>query len=150
MKLGGLQQQSLQLLHGPPTFVLKYAQDVIFIYLVLQHNVNMAEFWIQTSYYFFILETTEHFLKWGTGMLNSSWIPYISNQSNPMLQNQTAVIQFKFVSIKVAFIILSPSAIEASHSWLMRQFELYAIITQLIALMSVAACQASGRLCLFT
>ena len=26
------------------------------------------------------------FLKWGTGMLNSSWIPYISNQSNPMLQ----------------------------------------------------------------
>ena len=51
---------------------------------------------------------------------------------------------------KVAFIILSPSAIEASHSWLMRQFELYAIITQPIALMSVAACQASGRLCLFT
>ena len=50
---------------------------------------------------------------------------------------------------KVAFIILSPSAIEASHSWLMRQFELYAIITQPIALMSVAACQASGRLCLF-
>ena len=37
---------------------------------------------------------------------------------------------------KVAFIILSPSAIEASHSWLMRQFELYAIITQPIALMS--------------
>ena len=28
----------------------------------------------------------------------------------------------------------------------MRQFELYAIITQPIALMSVAACQASGRL----
>ena len=51
---------------------------------------------------------------------------------------------------KVAFIILSPSAIEASHSGLMRQFELYAIITQPIALMSVAACQASGRLCLFT
>ena len=39
------------------------------------------------------------FLKWGTGMLNSSWIPYISNQSNPMLQNQTAVIQFEFVFI---------------------------------------------------
>ena len=51
---------------------------------------------------------------------------------------------------KVAFIILSLSAIEASHPWLMRQFELYAIITQPIALISVAACLASGRLCLFT
>ena len=51
---------------------------------------------------------------------------------------------------KVTFIILSPSTIEASHSWLMRHFELYAIITQPIALVSVAACQASGRLCLFT
>ena len=30
---------------------------------------------------------------------------------------------------KVAFIILSPSTIEASHPGLMRQFELYAIIT---------------------
>ena len=50
---------------------------------------------------------------------------------------------------KVAFIILSPSTIEASNSWLMRQFELYAIISQPIALMSVAACQASGRLYLF-
>ena len=49
----------------------------------------------------------------------------------------------------VAFIILSP-AIEASHPWLMRQFELYAIITQPIALISVAACLASGRLCMFT
>ena len=87
------------ILHGPPTFVLKYAQDVIFIYLVVQQNVNMAEFWIQTSYYFFILEMTEHFFEKGTGMLNSSWIPYISNQSNLMLQNQTAVIQFEFVSI---------------------------------------------------
>ena len=46
---------------------------------------------------------------------------------------------------KVAFIILSPSTIEASHPGLMRQFELYTIITQHIALMSVAACQASGR-----
>ena len=45
---------------------------------------------------------------------------------------------------KVAFIILSPSAIEASHPGLMRQSELFAIITQPIALMSVAACQASG------
>ena len=51
---------------------------------------------------------------------------------------------------KVAFIILSPSAIEASHPGLMRQFEQYAIITQPIALMSVAACQASGRLCMLT
>ena len=50
----------------------------------------------------------------------------------------------------VAFIILSPSAIEASHPRLMRQFELFAIITQPIALMSIAACQVSGRLCLFT
>ena len=59
MKLGGLQLAKLAyILHGPPTFVLKYAQDVIFIYLVVQQNVNMAEFWIQTSYYFFILETT--------------------------------------------------------------------------------------------
>ena len=54
------------------------------------------------------------------------------------------------ITSKVAFIILSPSAIEASHPWLMRQFELFAIITQPIALMSVAACQVSGRLCLFT
>ena len=46
-------------------FVLKYAQDVIFIYLVVQQNVYMAEFWIQTSYYFFILETTKHFLEMG-------------------------------------------------------------------------------------
>ena len=42
------------------------------------------------------------------------------------------------------------SAIEASHPGLMRQFELYVIITQPIACVSVAACQASGRLCLFT
>ena len=62
MKLGG-PIGGLHILHGPPTFVLKYAQDVIFIYLVAQQNVNMAEFWIQTSYYFFILETTEHFLE---------------------------------------------------------------------------------------
>ena len=48
---------------------------------------------------------------------------------------------------KVAFIILSSSTIEASHPGLMRQFELFAIITQPIA---IAACQASGRLCLFT
>ena len=54
------------------------------------------------------------------------------------------------VKSKVAFIILSPSAIEASHSWLMRLSEMYAIITQPIALMSVAAYQASGRLCLLT
>ena len=51
---------------------------------------------------------------------------------------------------KDAFIIRSPSAIEASHPWLMRQFELDAIITQPIALMFIAACLASGRLCLFT
>ena len=48
------------------------------------------------------------------------------------------------------FIILSPSSIEARNTWLIRQFELYAIITQPIAFMSVAACLASGRLCLFT
>ena len=67
MKLGGLQASKacIYILHGPPTFVLKYAQDVIFIYLVVQQNVNMAEFWIQTSCYFFILETTEHFLEMG-------------------------------------------------------------------------------------
>ena len=46
--------------------------------------------------------------------------------------------------------LLSPSAIEASHPELMRHFELYAIITQPIALMSIAACQANGRLCQFT
>ena len=45
---------------------------------------------------------------------------------------------------KVAFIILSPSAIEASHSWLMRQSELYAIITQPIALMSVGRTSMPG------
>ena len=44
--------------------------------------------------------------------------------------------------------MLSPSAIEASHPGLMRQFELFAIITQPIALMYVTAYQASGRLCL--
>ena len=38
---------------------------------------------------------------------------------------------------------LSPSAIEASHPGLMKQFELYAIISQPIALMSVAVCQVS-------
>ena len=51
---------------------------------------------------------------------------------------------------EVVFIILSLSAIEARHPWLMREFELYAIITHPLALKSVAACQASGRLCLFT
>ena len=51
---------------------------------------------------------------------------------------------------KGALIIPSPSAIEASHVGLMRQFELFAVITQPIALMSVDACLASGRLCLFT
>ena len=51
---------------------------------------------------------------------------------------------------KVAFIILSPSTIGASHPGTMRQFELYAMITLPITLMSVATCQASGRLCLFT
>ena len=50
----------------------------------------------------------------------------------------------------VTCIILSPSAIEASHSWLIRQFEVFAIIIQPIAVMSVAACLATGRLCLFT
>ena len=59
-------------------------------------------------------------------------------------------IEVRILVSKVAFIILSPSAIEASHPGLMRQSELFAIITQPIALMSVAACQASGRLCLFT
>ena len=69
MKLGGLQLAKLAYTpytpYTPPTFVLKYAQDVIFIYLVVQQNVNMAEFWIQTSYYFFILETTKHFHEMG-------------------------------------------------------------------------------------
>ena len=51
---------------------------------------------------------------------------------------------------KFACIILSPSANEASHSGHLRQFELYTIITQRIALMPIAACLASGRLCLFT
>ena len=37
--------------------------------------------------------------------------------------------QATFVHSKVAFIILSPSAIEASHSGLMRQIEQFAIIT---------------------
>ena len=46
--------------------------------------------------------------------------------------------------------MLLPSKIEDSHPGLMRQFELFAIITQPIARMSVAACLASGRLCLFT
>ena len=51
---------------------------------------------------------------------------------------------------RFAFIIPSPSTNEASHSRHMRQFELYTIITQRIALISIAACLASGRLCLFT
>ena len=62
--------------------------------------------------------------------------------------NKGNVIPVK--NCKVAFIILSPSAIEDYHPGLMRQFELYAIITQPIALISFAACQASCRLCLFT
>ena len=41
-------------------------------------------------------------------------------------------------------------AIEASHTRLMRQFEVFAIITPPIALMSAAACLARGWLCLFT
>ena len=65
--------------------------------------------------------------------------------NNGLLIGNAMVLSFN----SKVFIILSPSAIEASHSWRMRQFELYAIITQPIALMSVAACQASGRLCLF-
>ena len=44
---------------------------------------------------------------------------------------------------KVAFIILLPSAIEASHPGLIRQFELFAIITQPVALMSVRCCMPS-------
>ena len=31
---------------------------------------------------------------WREVLLNSSWIPYILNQSNPMMQNQTAEVQF--------------------------------------------------------
>ena len=50
----------------------------------------------------------------------------------------------------VAFIVLSPSSTEASNNVRMRQFELYAIITQPTALTFVAACLVSGRLCLFT
>ena len=46
---------------------------------------------------------------------------------------------------KVAFITLSPSAIEVSHNGLMRQFEMFTIITQPIALIFVAACLVSGR-----
>ena len=68
------------------------------------------------------------------------------------LMNKTRygfVLDHLFVKLHL-FRILSPSAIEASHPGLMRQFELYAIITQPIALMSIAACLASGRLCLFT
>ena len=55
---------------------------------------------------------------------------------------------FKIDNSKVAF--MSPFAIEDSHTGLMRQFEVFAIITQPIALMSVAACLASVSLCLFT
>ena len=58
---------------------------------------------------------------------------------------------FLFSKSKVAFIILSPAAIDTRHSTgLKKQFELFTIITQPIALMPVAACLASGRLCLFT
>ena len=39
---------------------------------------------------------------------------------------------------------------EANHTGCMKQLELFAIITQHIALMSVAACLTSGSLCLFT
>ena len=82
--------------------------------------------------------------------------------------------------VKLRFIIPSPFAIEASHPGLMRQFELYICNhyptyillhrgyiaegrsykrmienlvrqdAQPIALMSIVACLASGRLCLFT
>ena len=54
------------------------------------------------------------------------------------------------VKSKVVFIILSPSAIEASNTGLMSQFELSVIITQPIALMSISACLVSDRLCMFT
>ena len=61
-----------------------------------------------------------------------------------------AYVSIRVILSKVAYtqytiIILSPSTIEASHTGLMGQFELFAIITQPIALMSVAACLASGR-----
>ena len=75
----------------------------------------------------------------------------MASTKRSLMQLETKDIQegLALYIVKLRF-ILSPSAIEASHSWLMRQFELYAIITQPIALMFVAACQASGRLCLFT
>ena len=59
-------------------------------------------------------------------------------------------ICYKVLESKVAFITPSSCTIEASHPGLMRQFELYAINTQSIAQISVAACLASGRLSLFT
>ena len=84
-------------------------------------------------------------------VVRPGWVIEISNPTLETLDHLCSMFVDSDDTVsKVAFIILSPSAIEASHSWLMRQFELYAIITQPIALMSVAACQASGRLCLFT
>ena len=84
-----------------------------------------------------------------TSMINSELHSVRYNKAE-YVQNDIIGFSQRIYNSKVAFIILSPSAIEASYHGLMRQFELYAIITQPIALMSVAACQASGRLYLFT
>ena len=45
-------------------------------------------------------------------------------------------------------IILLPSIVEASHPGLIRQFESMQSVPQPIALMSIATCLESGRLCL--
>ena len=53
--------------------------------------------------------------------------------------------------MEVVFIILSPSTLEASHTELMRQFELYANITPLPTYITHVRCRTqSGRLRLFT
>ena len=43
----------------------KMCPECYLIYFVVHQNIKMANFWIQTTYHFFILETMKHFLGMG-------------------------------------------------------------------------------------
>ena len=85
------------LAHAPwsKNVVPKCAHGVILYNFVVQKNTEMANCWIYTIYYLYSEnKTVSIFLKWGIAMLNSLWIPYVSNPSNHMKQKQKAGIQF--------------------------------------------------------
>ena len=83
----------LHMLHDLKT-VPKCAHGVILYDVVVQKNTETAKCWIHTIYYLYSEnKIVSIFSKWGIAMLNSSWIPYVSNPSNHVRQKQKAGIQ---------------------------------------------------------